>query len=83
MAENTKVSKLKTSVVMTTYNGEKFLPEMLESLKDQTRETDEAVIVDDWSTDGTVHLVREYIEKYDLNKRGNIIDKVNIDRVRQ
>ena len=78
MAKVTKVSGLKTSVVMTTYNGERFLPEMLESLRTQTREIDELLILDDRSTDETVRLVREYIEKYNLDKWKIIINEVNI-----
>ena len=41
------------SVAMATYNGERYLPEMLESLAAQTRLPDELVVRDDGSTDGT------------------------------
>lgn len=57
---------MKTSVVMTTYNGERFLPEMLESLRNQTRKIDELLIFDDGSTDSTVCLIENYIDKYGL-----------------
>ena len=57
---------MKTSVVMTTYNGERFLPEMLDSLRNQTRMIDELLIFDDKSTDNTVNFIREYITKYGL-----------------
>ena len=39
---------MKTSVVMTTYNGEKYIYEMLESLMNQTRRIDEVLIFDDF-----------------------------------
>ena len=51
---------------MTTYNGERFLPEMLESLRNQTRKIDELLIFDDGSTDSTVCLIENYIDKYRL-----------------
>lgn len=51
---------------MTTYNGERFLPEMLESLRNQTRKIDELLVFDDGSTDNTVNYIKEYIKKYEL-----------------
>lgn len=45
------------SVVMTTYNGEKYLAAQLESVLCQLRETDELVVVDDASSDGSVALL--------------------------
>lgn len=55
---------MKVSVVMTTYNGIRFLKEMLDSLKNQTRKIDEVIICDDRSTDNTVKFINEYIEVY-------------------
>ena len=46
------------SVAMATYNGERYLPEMLDSLASQTRLPDELVVRDDGSTDGTLAVVR-------------------------
>lgn len=51
----------KISVVMTTYNGERFLVEQLVSLLAQTRVPDEVIICDDCSTDGTVAILRSFI----------------------
>jgi len=48
------------SIAMATYNGERFLPEMLESLAAQTRPPDELVIRDDGSSDGTGEVVRDF-----------------------
>lgn len=53
---------MKISVVMTTYNGEKYVEEQLDSIKKQTRSPDEVTIFDDCSSDNTVGVVREYIE---------------------
>lgn len=52
------------SVAMATYNGEKYIGEQLESICRQTKKADEIVIVDDCSTDGTMGIVREYMQQY-------------------
>lgn len=51
---------MKVSVVMTTYNGKRFIKEMLNSLRNQTRGIDELLIYDDQSTDGTPQFIEEY-----------------------
>ena len=57
---------MKTSVVMTTYNGASFIVEMLESLKNQTRKIDEVLIFDDRSSDNTVEIIQRYIKEHNL-----------------
>ena len=49
----------KYSVAIATYNGERFIAEMLNSILSQTRAVDELVISDDGSTDRTIELIRE------------------------
>lgn len=56
------------SVCMCTYNGELFLKEQLDSIREQTLTPDEVVICDDASTDNTVPLIRAYIEEYGLQE---------------
>ncbi len=53
------------SVVLTTYNEEKNLPDCLESVKDLA---DEIVIVDGTSTDNTVQVARKYKAKVVITK---------------
>lgn len=55
-----------TSVVLSTYNGEKYLINLLDTLRLQTVEIDEVLISDDCSTDGTVSLISHYISAHDL-----------------
>ncbi|HEY3530061.1 MAG TPA: glycosyltransferase [Nocardioides sp.] len=51
------------SVAMATYNGERYLPEMLESLAAQTRRPDELVVRDDASEDGTVGILHAFARR--------------------
>jgi glycosyltransferase involved in cell wall biosynthesis len=52
------------SIVIATYNGERFLREQLDSLVSQTYPHLEIVIVDDASTDGTIAILEEYDLKH-------------------
>ena len=69
---------MKPSVVMTTYNGERFLPDMLDSLREQTRKIDELLIFDDGSTDSTVSLIENYIDKYGLENWNIRQNEINL-----
>lgn len=53
----------KISVAMTTYNGEKFLKEQIESILNQTIQFDELIIRDDCSTDNTWMILLDYASK--------------------
>lgn len=48
------------SVVLATYNGERFLGEQLESLSAQNRLPDELIVVDDASTDLTPEILHGF-----------------------
>lgn len=52
-----------TSVVLATYNGAEFIEEQLRSILEQIGETDEVVISDDASTDGTLAIVERFGDK--------------------
>ena len=56
----------KVSIVLATYNGEKYLPQMLDSLLSQTRQADFIVAVDDGSKDSTVKILQDYAQKLPL-----------------
>ena len=48
------------SVVIATYNGEKYISDQLESIAAQTVLPDEIVVVDDCSSDTTLKLIIEF-----------------------
>ena len=58
---------MKTSIVMSTYNGEKYIVDQLESIRKQSKMPDEVLIFDDCSTDQTVEIVTNYIQDNGLN----------------
>ena len=57
----------KISVIIPAYNSEQFIAETLDSLLRQTLKDIEVVIVNDGSTDGTLDVIRQYEEKYDID----------------
>lgn len=59
------MSKKQVCVVMSTYNGEKYLSEQIESLESQTLLPACIYIRDDGSADGTKEIIRQFAEKYE------------------
>lgn len=51
------------SIVIITYNSSEYVLETLESAKQQTYENIELIVSDDCSTDNTVAICREWLEK--------------------
>lgn len=65
----------KICIVLATYNGEKYLSQMLDSLVAQTRPADLIIAVDDGSKDSSVQILERYkqslplqIEIHEVNK---------------
>lgn len=58
----------KVSVVMCTYNGEKYLREQIDSILSQTYPIYELLIQDDLSTDSTLDILSEYEARYSFVK---------------
>ena len=56
----------KIGIVMATYNGERYLPEMLDSLVAQKRPADFIVVVDDGSKDSTPEILKSYENRLPL-----------------
>ncbi len=69
---------MKLSVVISVYNGEKYIREQLDSLRIQTRPAEEVLIFDDGSTDASVTCIIDYIERYQLQNWKLIQNKTNL-----
>lgn len=48
------------SIITPSYNSEKFISETIESVRQQTYDNFEMIIVDDNSTDNTINIVEQY-----------------------
>lgn len=68
---------MKISIVMSTYNGQKYIYEQMESLFRQEREPDEVLIFDDCSQDRTNDLIKSFIKKNQLINWKLIVNKNN------
>lgn len=70
------------SVAMAVYNGEKYLPEQIESILSQLREGDELVISYDESQDNSLAVIKAYAEKCDCinlvyNRDAGVVSNFN------
>lgn len=71
------------SVIISTYNGERFIKECLDSILCQTMPDYEIIVIDDMSEDKTVAIIVEYVKRYNnirlfINKRHNHSLALNI-----
>ena len=57
---------MKLSIVLSTYNGEAYITEQLDSILNQTRKDDEVLIFDDCSTDNTPQIIEQFISGHNL-----------------
>ena len=55
--------KPKVSVIITSYNSEKFLKLAISSVQNQTYDNYELIIVDDGSTDKSKELILKFFRK--------------------
>ncbi|HEO3181286.1 TPA: glycosyltransferase [Streptococcus agalactiae] len=58
---------VKTAVLMATYNGQGFIHDQLDSIRNQTLRPDYVLMRDDGSTDDTVKVVEDYIKEHRLD----------------
>ncbi|HFI0131863.1 TPA: glycosyltransferase [Streptococcus suis] len=66
------------SLIMSTYNGSKYLIEQLDSIRLQTLKPDEIIIRDDCSTDGTFELIKDYISRHSLSNWTVLRNEINL-----
>jgi lipopolysaccharide biosynthesis glycosyltransferase/glycosyltransferase involved in cell wall biosynthesis len=78
----------KFSVVVAAYNIEKYVGRCIRSLKDQSLDDFEAIVVDDCSTDGTLSVIeaetktddRFIVVKHEQNQGTHIVRKDGVSR---
>lgn len=77
--ENSKIS-----IIMPTYNVEKYVDRAIKSIIHQTYSNIELIIIDDFSKDNTKNICREYANKFnniifvDKEKNSGVSDSRNI-----
>lgn len=54
---------MQVTVLMSTYNAEKYIAETIESILNQTYKDFELLISEDGSTDNTLNIIKQYSEK--------------------
>ena len=59
-----KRDSYKVAVLLCTYNGEKYLEEQINSILNQQGVSVNIFIRDDGSTDGTVSIIKKYVEQF-------------------
>lgn len=74
MLKVSKFMKPLVSIVMPVYNAEKYLPQSLSSILEQSYSDIELICVDDGSTDSSLKLLEEYAKK---DSRMKIIQQQN------
>jgi alpha-1,3-rhamnosyltransferase len=70
----------KVSIIIPSYNGEKYIQETIESCLNQTYNNLEIIVVDDCSTDNTLKILESFRERILLNINKNnlgIVKNVN------
>ena len=68
----------KISVIIATYNGEKYIEKELDSIRAQSIPVNEVLIGDDCSKDNTRSIVNKYIDKYNLSSWRLIENQTNL-----
>ncbi len=66
-------------LITSTYNGEKYLPALLDSIASQTYSKIELFVRDDGSTDSTVSILRNYQNNFPQGKRLILVNDTTND----
>ena len=72
MSENPKIA-----VLLATYNGGRYLAKQLDSILNQSYQNFLIVVRDDGSTDSTVALLEDYIDRHDGKVHLLVADNIN------
>ena len=63
MAEEITIYKPEISIIVPVYNAEKYINSTLDALKNQTLKNIEIILVNDCSTDKSLHILNDYAKK--------------------
>lgn len=63
---------MRKSVILCTYNGEKYIKEQIESILNQSVMVDEIIISDDFSNDNTIDIIKKIFMESDVDIKINI-----------
>ena len=71
------------SIILPTYNAEKYIKETIESILNQTYKNWELIITDDNSSDKTLKILRLYAKRFDRIKLFTLIQKTKEQHVQE
>lgn len=63
--KKTLADKPLVSIITATFNRKEYLEETIQSVINQTYDNVEYIVIDGWSTDGTMDVIRKYNDKID------------------
>jgi len=72
------MTDIKISIITVVLNGKKYIRECLENFKKQNYENKEHIIIDGGSDDGTIDVIKEWIELENKNITFIILEKSGI-----
>lgn len=73
---------VKVSVIVPVYNTESYLRRCLDSLVRQTLKDIEIIVIDDASTDGSLGIIKEYVNQYHNIKVISLEENIGVGMAR-
>lgn len=64
---------MKISIILSSYNGSKYIIPQMASLMRQTRKADEVILIDDASTDETVNIIKKFVDENNLSETWKLV----------
>ena len=61
------MNKCRLTLIISVYNGEKYILNLLNDIKYQTNDNSETIIINDGSTDNTLQIIEKFIEENKMN----------------
>ncbi len=79
MNRQTDLTMKKANIIISTYNGARYLPALLDSLCAQTYPSIDFYVRDDGSKDNTIDILREYQAKFTGERRFLLVNEADGD----